>query len=104
MVMGKMMKRYFIVILILFFFLLTGYFALMKAKSEIFVINESTILLLKPDWEYSSNNKILAQLQKGIIVELIHKRYSKDAMFYKIKTKDGLEGYIMWRPNLLLLK
>ena len=41
-------------------------------------------------------SKIIAILDKGETVEVIHTRYAKDAQYLKIRLKDGRTGYVGW--------
>lgn len=41
-----------------------------------------------------SQDKVIAVLNQGESGYIIHTRYSKDFMFYKIRLKDGREGYV----------
>jgi hypothetical protein len=41
-------------------------------------------------------NKVIAVLNKGESAPVIHTRYSKDFMFYKVRLADGREGYVMF--------
>lgn len=49
--------------------------------------------------EYPENgppqqDKVIAVLQVGEACEVIHARYSKDFMFYKVRLKSGQDGYV----------
>lgn len=70
-------------------------------KKQIVIIEKPTELLEKPDRKDSPRNRVIAQLNKGVRAEVIHTRYSKEYMFYKIRTEDGLVGYVMWDPSVM---
>ena len=65
--------------------------------SNSFVIIEGpTDLLSQPDTKDTLGNTVVATLQSGDKGKVIHTRYSKSFMFYKIKLDDGRTGYVMY--------
>jgi len=40
--------------------------------------------------------KVIAVMSKGDIAGVIYTRYAKDAAYYKVRLKDGREGYVGW--------
>ena len=38
--------------------------------------------------------QVIAVIAKGTVSDVIQERYSKDFMYYKIKIRDGREGYV----------
>lgn len=60
------------------------------------IIEGSTDLLSEPDTKDTPGNMVIATLQKGEKGKIIHTRYSKSFMFYKIKLDDGRSGYVMF--------
>jgi len=47
-----------------------------------------------PESGLPKQNEVVAVLNKGETGAVIHACYSKDFMFYKIRLKDGQEGYV----------
>jgi hypothetical protein len=47
-----------------------------------------------PDSGPPKKDEVVAVLNKGETGIVIHSRYSKDFMYYKIRLKDGREGYV----------
>ncbi len=47
---------------------------------------------------------VIAVLEKGDRGRVIHIRYSKDFMFYKIKLDDGRMGYVMYGDKFKVVK
>jgi hypothetical protein len=68
------------------------------------VIEGPTHLLAKPDTEDTHGNKVVATLKKGEKGKIIHIRYSKSFMFYKIKVDDGRTGYVMYGDKFKVVK
>ena len=60
------------------------------------IIEGPTDLLSEPDTKDTPGNEVVATLQKGDRGKVIHVRYSKSFMFYKIKLDDGHTGYVMF--------
>ncbi len=86
-------KKLTFVILVLVLFL--AYFLLRENQTEILVVRMQTELLPKPERKNDKDNKPISVLEKGTIGLIIHIRYSKEFMFYKIRLENGLEGYVM---------
>jgi len=49
-----------------------------------------------PDSGPPNQNEVITVLTKGETGAVIHSRYAKDAMYYKIRLKDGRKGYVMF--------
>ena len=43
--------------------------------------------------------KVIAVMNKGDTAAIIHTRYAKDAAYYKVRLKDGREGYVLWEDG-----
>ncbi len=65
-------------------------------KAETMIVAEEPTKVFKsyPDSGPPKQSEVLAVLNKGEFGDVIHARYSKDFMFYKIRLKDGREGYV----------
>lgn len=65
-------------------------------NSEFIVVAEEPTRVFKsyPDSGPPKQDEEIAILNKGETGVVIHSRYSKDFMFYKIRLKDGREGYV----------
>src|SRR4030042_3630128 len=62
------------------------------------IIEQPTDLLLKP-----VDKEALTTLQTGEEGRIIHSRYFKGIIFYKIELNDGRKGYVMGRNNLRVI-
>jgi hypothetical protein len=49
-----------------------------------------------PESGMPSQDKVIAVLHKGEACSVIYIRHSKDFQFYKIRLKDGREGYVQF--------
>jgi hypothetical protein len=94
MVMGKM-SMFAIRFMIIFMISVAFMSFLWGCKRETMILLAPTQLLSEPDWDYAPDNKTIAILNKGENVEVLGTRFSKDAMFYKVKTEKGIKGYIL---------
>ncbi len=66
-----------------------------KETDTLIVAEEPTSVFKSyPDSGPPKQSEIIAVLSKGESCDVIHSRYSKDFMFYKIRLKDGREGYV----------
>ena len=68
------------------------------SKTELIVVVEGPTNVFK-DYPQSGNpntDSVITILNKGETGEVIHTRYSKDFMFYKIRLKDGREGFVQF--------
>lgn len=65
-------------------------------NTDMMVIAEEPTRVFKgyPDSGPPKQDEVVAVLNKGETGAVIHSRYSKDFMFYKIRLKDGREGYV----------
>jgi len=75
-----------------------------KDTNSFVIIEEPTDLLSEPDWKDAPGNKVIALLQKGERGKVIHVRYSKDFMFYKIKLDDGRTGYVKFGDKFKVIE
>ncbi len=92
-------KKLTVVILVLV--LVLAYLLIRENQTEILVVVEQTELLPKPERKDDKENKPISVLEKGTIGLIVHIRYSKEFMFYKIRLENGLEGYVMFDPPLI---
>lgn len=62
------------------------------------LIDEAPLIVNPSDCEFEPLPKecIIAFLPKGDKVEYLWKTYTKESMYYKVKTKDGIKGYIKY--------
>jgi type II secretory pathway component HofQ len=67
------------------------------------VIVKSTELLQKADRKEAEGNKVITVLREGTEAKIINVRYSKEYMFYKVRTEEGQLGYVMYGDNLNVL-
>lgn len=67
-----------------------------SSKEIYIVIQGPTELLYEADYRDAPGNRIIAVLGKGVKAKVIHIRYSKEFMFYKIRTDDGRVGYVKY--------
>jgi hypothetical protein len=74
-----------------------------KAGELTIIIEKPTELLSKADLKDASGNKVILILEKGVKGSVIKSEYSKDFMFYKIRTEDGHVGYVLYGDNLRIL-
>lgn len=63
------------------------------------VIQGPTELLSEADYNDAPGNRIIVVLDKGVRAKVINIRYSKEFMFYKIRTEDGRVGYVKYGDN-----
>ena len=66
-----------------------------KNESQYLLIKEPTKVFEKPDWFDELDNKVLFVLNNGDKVLIKKVIYKKDFKFYKIRTNEGSEGYII---------
>lgn len=71
-------------------------------KDEILILGPTKLLKL-PDDEKCAGNIVIKTLEKGSRATIFHVRYSKDYMFYKVKTLDGNTGYVMHGDDFMLI-
>ena len=66
------------------------------SNADMQVIAEGSTRVYKdyPDSGIPNQDKVIAILNQSETGDVIHQRYSKDFMFYKIRLKDGREGYV----------
>jgi len=74
-----------------------------KAGDLTIIIEKPTELLSKADLKDASGNEVISILNKGVKGSVIKSEYSKDFMFYKIRTEDGRVGYVLYGDNLKIL-
>lgn len=70
-----------------------------SSKEIYIVIQGPTELLYEADYKDAPGNRIIAVLDKEVKARVIHIRYSKEFMFYKIRTEDGRVGYVKYGDN-----
>ena len=71
------------------------------AKKDRFVIQQTvTVYESYPYGGFDNESKVIDTIHAGEVVEIIHVRYSKDAMFFKVRLENGKKGYILWGPKL----
>ena len=71
--------------------------SLLSCKSlDTTVVAEEPTRVFKtyPDSGPPKQDEVITILNKGETGVVIHSRYSKDFMYYKIRLKDGREGYV----------
>jgi hypothetical protein len=64
-------------------------------KKSAIIIQEPTELLQKADIKDAPGNNVVSVLGKGVTGQIVDITYSKDFMFYKIRTEDGRIGYVV---------
>lgn len=65
-------------------------------NTDMTVVAEEPTRVFKtyPDSGPPKQDEVITVLNKGEAGAVIHSRYSKDFMYYKIRLKDGREGYV----------
>jgi len=90
--MGKIVYRRILFIIIC----LVSLFGITGCRQKKVIINRQSELLLKADIWDMKNNMRIDVLKEGAKCKLINIKYTKDFMFYKVKTEDGKIGYILY--------
>lgn len=67
-----------------------------KTDTTIIVEEPTKVFKNYPDSGPPNQDEVVAVLNKGETGAVIHSRYSKDFMYYKIRLKDGRKGYVMF--------
>jgi uncharacterized protein YgiM (DUF1202 family) len=68
-----------------------------KSSDMTVVVEEPTRVYKNyPESGPPNQNEVITVLNKGETGIVIHSRYAKDAMYYKIRLKDGRKGYVMF--------
>lgn len=71
---------------------------LLGCNSEKFTLAAETPTPVYEDYPSDGppKEKSIAVLYPGETVEIIQTRYAKDAAYYKVRLKNGQEGYVGW--------
>lgn len=74
---------------------------LMGCNSGDFMLTAETTTSVYEDYpsDGSPRTKVIAVMNKGDTAAIIHTRYAKDAAYYKVRLKDGREGYVLWEDG-----
>lgn len=72
------------------------FLSVLGCKDNMIVVADEPTKVFKsyPDSGPPKQDEVVAVLNKGETGAVIHSRHSKDFMFYKIRLKDGREGYV----------
>ena len=94
--MGKVKKLFFTIIFICWSL---GIIFSCSKENEIIIISKQTLLLKKPMGENAIGNDVISVLDKGERGIIIGITYSKEFMFYKMRTYDGREGFVIYNGS-----
>ncbi|MBF0474980.1 MAG: SH3 domain-containing protein [Deltaproteobacteria bacterium] len=74
--------------------LVMGLISCKNTDMMVIAVEPTRVFKSYPDSGPPKQDEVIAVLNRGEACAVIHSRYSKDFMFYKIRLKDGREGYV----------
>lgn len=92
--MGKL--NYFMKTIGVFVFMIFSLASCSNGKSMIIVDAPTKVYKEYPEGGLPSQDKVVSVLNKDEVGDVLQVRYSKDFMYYKIRLKDGREGYVLF--------